>query len=116
MNENRVITITVSMKILISNNYHLWIKKIQSTVEAFDVWKYVDSDQNTSMFQKKFMSSTTDYNVSVIVILKNASFTVIIRSIINIREWIDAQRKEIKTNIIMWDRLIKKITEIKTKL
>ncbi len=75
------------MKILISNNYHLWIKKIQSTTEAFDVWEYVDSDKNTSVSQKRLISSTTNYNVSVIIILRNESFTVIIRSVNNIENW-----------------------------
>jgi hypothetical protein len=116
MNEDRVITITVSMKILISNNYHLWMKKIQFTAEAFDVWEYVDSDKNTSVSQKRLISSSTDYDVSVITFSESASLTVDTRSINSIKELIEIQRKKLKTDMIMWNRLIKEIIEKKTRL
>jgi hypothetical protein len=118
MNQDRITTIIVSMKILISNNYHLWIKKIQFTAEAFNVWEYVNSDKNIFVSQKELMLTWADYEVSVTSItLEDASLTtVIIRSAASLIELIKRQQKELKANVVMWNRLIKEITEIKTRL
>ncbi len=70
------------MTILISQNYHIWIKEIQAYAKQYQVWEYVDSDDQIELSQKEVSLKTSDYQM----IESDAETT---RSALNLKELTD---------------------------
>ncbi len=93
----------VTMTILISQNYHIWIKEIQAYTEQYQVWEYVDSEEEIESSQKEASLKTFDYQM-----IESDADTL--RSALNLKKLSDKQRKEYKADVLKY-QMLSKFTE-----
>ncbi len=93
----------VTMTILISQNYHIWIKEIQTYTKQYQVWKYVDSEEKIELSNKEASLKTSDYQM-----IESDADTL--RSALNLKELTDKQRKEYKADVLEY-QMLSKFTE-----
>ncbi len=53
----------ISMMMLTSKNYHLWIKKLQKLIEQHKIWQYIDSDDIKESSKEEKCSEVSDYQL-----------------------------------------------------
>jgi beta-lactamase class D len=53
------------MIMLISKNYHLWIKKLQKLIEQHRIWEYVDLNESKSKFIIENYFDISNYLISM---------------------------------------------------
>ncbi len=87
------------MTILTSQNYHIWIKKIQAYAKQYQIWEYVDSDDQIKSSQKEASLKASDYQM-----VESG------RSALNLKELTDQQRKEYKADVLEY-QMLSKFTE-----
>ncbi len=93
------------MIMLISKNYHLWIKELQKLIEQHRVWEYVDSKETKSKLIIEDYSNFSDIvmtlNVTVIT-RSNVSANQRIRSARSINELTDEQQRDLQQRQFIW--------------
>ncbi len=90
MNEDKVVNVSIIS--LIFKNFHIWVKKIKIIANNAEIWKFVDSDDTTKIWEKESSFNVFDYQIIV-------SFDDT-RSVTTLRELSDKQRKEHKLNLL----------------
>ncbi len=95
----------VTMTVLISQNYHIWIKEIQAYAKQYQVWEYVDSDGQIELSQKEASFKASDYQM-----IESEADAETTRSALNLKELTDQQRKEYKADVLEY-QMLSKFTE-----
>jgi hypothetical protein len=90
---------------LISKNYHLWIKELQKLIEQHRIWEYVDSNETKSKLIIENYSNFSDFvmklNVTVIT-RNNVLVDHRIRSAWSINELTSEQQKNLQQRQFIW--------------
>ncbi len=93
------------MIMLISKNYHLWIKKLQKLIEQHRIWKYVDSKETKSKLIIEDYSNFSDIVMTLNVTVttrSNVSADQRIRSVRSINELTSEQQKNLQQKQFIW--------------
>jgi hypothetical protein len=65
MNDERIFTfIKITMLILISNNFYLWIEELKDIALKIKVWDYINSNENIKKLKKAIYSEIFNFAVS----------------------------------------------------
>jgi hypothetical protein len=62
MNDDRI-SFKITMLILISNNFHLWIEKFKNLALKIKVWQYINSNENMKKFKKRILFEIDHFSV-----------------------------------------------------
>ncbi len=103
------------MIMLISKNYHLWIKKLQKLIEQHRIWEYVDLNESKSKLIIKTYCDVSNYLISMksnISKQRKLTSKKRIRMTRNIIELTNNQRSNLQQKQSIWsmrEKLIKRI-------
>ncbi len=62
MNDDRI-SFRITMLILISNNFHLWIEEFKDLALKIKVWQYINSNENMKKFKKEILLEIDHFSV-----------------------------------------------------
>jgi hypothetical protein len=102
---------------LISKNYHLWIKKLKKLVEQHKIWLYIDFNKNKSKLIIKKILNFFDYTIKLQVTITIRSDVVsedLIKSTRNISKLIEQDQKDLQQRQSTWltrEKVIKQIEQ-----
>jgi hypothetical protein len=103
------------MIMLISKNYHLWIKKLQKLIEQHRIWEYVDFNESKSKFNIENYSDVSNYLISMksdISKRRKLTSKKRVRMTRNIIELTNNQRSNLQQRQSIWsmrEKLIRRI-------
>ncbi len=102
------------MIMLISKNYHLWIKKLQKLIEQHKIWEYVDSNETRLKLTIENYSDVSNYLISMksdISKRREMTSKKRVRMTRNIIELTNNQRSNLQQRQSIWsmrEKLIKR--------
>ncbi len=107
------------MIMLISKNYHLWIKELQKLIEQHRIWEYVDSNETKSKLiienYSHFSNFVMTLNVTIIT-RSNVSVSQRIRSALSINELTSEQQKNLQQKQFIWSMQEKLVRRTKRRI
>jgi hypothetical protein len=107
------------MIMLISKNYHLWIKELKKLIEQHRVWSYVDSNENKSELIIEKLSNFFDYTISLqesVIVRSEVFASNLIKSTRSINELTENQQKNLHQRQFTWSMREKAVKRIKKEI